>query len=112
MGGGGSPGGTPSGSGGGGGLPGGGGPPGGGAPALQPAPQAAAAIPAQPGGDVKLMGSLPELFNGDRSKAENFIEGMKQYFHLNHASNQIQSFKTKIALILNQMDGKANMIHG
>ena len=65
------------------GPPGGGGsgPPGGGPlaggqpPAIQqPIPLAA---------DIKVMGSLPQVFYGDQSKADDFIEEVKGYFHLN-----------------------------
>ena len=70
---------------GGGGLPGSGGPPGGGAPG-QPGgggqPQAAQQ-PVQVAADVKAMGSLPQIFNGDKSKADDFIKEVKGYFHLN-----------------------------
>ena len=70
--------GPPSG-GGGSGPPGGGGgsgPPGGGQPPAvqQPVPLAS---------DIKAMGSLPQIFYGDRSKADNFIKEVKGYFHLN-----------------------------
>ena len=33
--------------------------------------------------DVKAMGSLPQIFYGDWSKANDFIEEVKGYFHLN-----------------------------
>ena len=61
------------------------GPPGGGGPG-QPGEggqPAAAQQPMQVPADVKAMGSLPQIFNGDRSKADNFIEEVKGYFHLN-----------------------------
>ena len=69
----------PSGGGGppGGGAPGGGGgPPGGGQPA---APQQ----PIAPTADVKAMGSLPQIFTRDWSKADDFIKEVKGYFQLN-----------------------------
>ena len=55
---------------------GGGGPPGGGQP-----PAMQQLVPPAP--DIKAMGSLPQIFYGDRSKANNFIEEVKGYFHLN-----------------------------
>ena len=55
---------------------GGGGPPGGGQPQ-------AAQQPVPPVPDVKAMGSLPQIFYGDWSKADDFIEEVKGYFHLN-----------------------------
>ena len=56
--------------------PPGGGPPGGGQP---PGTQQ----PVLPAPDVKAMGSLPQIFYGDWSKADNFIKEVKGYFHLN-----------------------------
>ena len=32
---------------------------------------------------VRMMGKLPEIFNGDRTKAKDFIEEVKGYLHLN-----------------------------
>jgi hypothetical protein len=57
------------------GSPGGPGRPGvpGGAPV--PAPQQ----PVVPAGNVKTMGQLPQIFTGDHSKADNFIEEVKGY---------------------------------
>ena len=54
----------------------GGGPPGGGQPPVVQQP-----VPPTP--DVKAMGSLPQIFNGDQSKADDFIEEVKGYFCLN-----------------------------
>ena len=39
--------------------------------------------PIQPAADVKTMGALPQLFYGDRTKADNFIDEVKAYLHLN-----------------------------
>jgi hypothetical protein len=36
-----------------------------------------------PVGDVKTMGQLPQIFTGDQSKVDNFIEEVKGYLHLN-----------------------------
>jgi hypothetical protein len=36
-----------------------------------------------PAGNVKMMGQLPQIFTGDCSKADNFIEEVKGYLHLN-----------------------------
>ena len=69
------------GGGGGGGGEGGGG--GGGPPPGQPAPvgQGQAAVPAA--ADIKVMGNLPHKFTGNRTKADDFIEEVKAYFHVN-----------------------------
>src|SRR6266852_1948248 len=97
----------PGGGGGGGGGEGGGGGGGGGggegggappvAPWLQPAPQQH--------GDVKPMGKYPKIFNGDRSKSEAFIDGLRRYFLLNHRVPAFQSFLTKIAFTLTLIQG-------
>jgi hypothetical protein len=36
-----------------------------------------------PAGDIKMMGQLPQIFTGERSKADNFIEEVKGYLCLN-----------------------------
>ncbi|WP_216843155.1 hypothetical protein, partial [Granulicella sp. S190] len=65
---------------------GGGGPSGGGNPPFRSGPPPEGANPQQPintAQDVKMMGQLPTIFTGDRSKAEYFIEAVKMYFCLN-----------------------------
>ena len=80
--------------GGGGGPPGGGGgPPGSGGPA-------AAQQPIAPAADVKAMGSLPQIFTGDQSKADNFIEEVKGYFWLNADVASYNSPFKKVAFTL------------
>ena len=82
--------------GGGSGLPGGRGPRqprGGGQPA-------AAQQPVQVAADIKAMGSLPQIFNGDRSKADDFIEEVKGYFHLNANVMGYDSLYKKVAFTL------------
>ena len=96
--------GPPSGGGGpprsGGGLPrsGGGGPPGGGQP-----PAAQQPVVVTP--DVKAMGSLPQIFNGDWSKADNFIKEVKGYFHLNANVLGYNSPYKKVAFTLTLIKG-------
>ena len=90
----------PLGGGGGSGPPGGGGgPPGGGQPLAvqQPVPPAA---------DVKVMGSLPQIFYGDRSKADDFIEEVKGYFHLNADVAGYNSLYKKVAFTLTLVKGE------
>ena len=87
-------------SGGGSGLPGGGGgPPVGGQPPTtqQPVPPAA---------DVKAMGSLPQIFYGDRSKADDFIEEVKGYFRLNADIPGYNSPYKKVAFTLTLVKGE------
>src|SRR5712672_2280835 len=77
-------GGTPGGGGG-----GGAGPPGGGAPApLTNVPQQ----PAQPPQDVKMMGTLPAIFAGNREQADDFIEQLKGYIRLNRLVHGMNSY--------------------
>ena len=97
--GGGPPGGGGGPSGGGGGPPGGGGgPPGGGQPPANQQP-----VPPTP--DVKAMGSLPQIFNGDRSKADDFIKEVKGYFCLNTNVPGYNSPYKKVAFTLTLIKG-------
>ena len=86
--------------GGGGGPPGsgGGGPPGGAQPA-------AAQQPVAPSADVKAMGSLPQIFTGDQSKADDFIEEVKGYFWLNVDVAGYNSPYKKVAFTLTLIKG-------
>ena len=88
--------------GGGSGLPGGGGgsgPPGGGQPLATQQP-----IP--PTSDVKAMGSLPQIFYRDRSKADDFIEKVKGYFHLNADVAGYNLLYKKVAFTLTLVKGE------
>ena len=88
------------------GPPGGGGsgPPGGGPPAGgQPL---AAQQPVPPAADVKAMGSLPQIFYGDRSKADDFIEEVKGYFRLNADVPGYNSPYKKVAFTLTLIKGE------
>ena len=78
---------------------GGGGPPGRGQPlvAQQPVP---------PAPDVKAMGSLPQIFYGDQSKANNFIEDVKGYFCLNTNVPGYNSPYKKVAFTLTLVKGE------
>ena len=80
------------------GLPGGG-PPAGGQPLAtqQPVPPAA---------DVKAMGSLPQIFYGDRSKANDFIKEVKGYFRLNADVPGYNSPYKKVAFTLTLVKGE------
>ena len=78
---------------------GGGGPPGRGQPPVtqQPVPPAA---------DIKAMGSLPQIFYGDQSKADNFIEEVKGYFCLNADVTGYNSPYKKVAFTLTLVKGE------
>ena len=86
--------------GGGSGLPGGGGGPpvGGQPPAMQQ--------PVPPAADVKAMGSLPQIFYGDQSKADDFIEEVKGYFCLNADVPGYNSPYKKVAFTLTLVKGE------
>ena len=87
-----------------GGGPPGGGPPGGGPPAGGQPPAAQQPIP--PALDVKAMGSLPQIFYGDRAKADNFIEEVKGYFRLNADIPRYNSPYKKVAFTLTLVKGE------
>ena len=94
----------PGGSGGGGGgFPGGGAPGGAGQPPAQPL-QAQNPVPNNP--DVKIMGSLPNEFLGDRVMAEDFIEEVKMYLCLNRDVAGYDSPIKKAAFTLTLIKGK------
>ena len=78
---------------------GGSGPPGGGQP---PATQQ----PVPPAPDVKAMGSLPQIFYRDQSKADNFIEEVKGYFCLNADITGYNSPYKKVAFTLTLVKGE------
>ena len=92
--------------GGGSGPPGGGGfgPPNGGPPAGGQPPATQQPVP--PAADVKAMGSLPQIFYGDRSKADDFIEEVKGYFCLNADVPGYNSPYKKVAFTLTLVKGK------
>ena len=88
-----------SGGGSGGGGGGGGGSGGGGPPAA--APQGV--VPAA--NNVKAMGSLPQIFTGDRLQADNFIEEVKGYLCLNHDIAGFNSPIKKVTFTLTLLKG-------
>ena len=98
----GAPGGGGSGGGGGGGSGGGGGGGGGGPPTLQQPQQQQNVAPAA---DVKAMGKLPDTFDGDCAKAEDFIEEVKGYLRLNQDVAGFNSPMKKVAFTLTHMKG-------
>ena len=52
------------------------------------------------------MGSLPQIFNGDRSKVDDFIEEVKGYFHLNANIPGYNSPYKKVAFTLTLIKGE------
>ena len=91
--------------GGGGSGPPGGGPPAGGQPPARGQPPAGQQ-PVPPAADIKAMGSLPQIFYGDRSKANDFIEEVKGYFRLNTDVPGYNSPYKKVAFTLTLVKGE------
>ena len=107
-GGGGPPGDDPDGWGQSGGLWAGGGPPGSGPPGGGPpggAGPGADLIPVAIAGDVKTMGSLPQIFTGDCTRANDFIEEVRGYLHLNQDVAGFNSPLKKVSLTLTLIKG-------
>jgi len=88
----------PSGGSGGAGGAGGAGGGAGGLAAQNPVPPAAA-------GDLKTVGQLPAIFDGDRLKADKFIEELKAYYRVNRDVAGFNSPIRKVALALTLMQG-------
>jgi hypothetical protein len=91
----------PPGGGSGPGGPGGPGRPGGG-PRTGQAPQQLVA----PAANVKMMGQLPQVFTGNHSKVDNFIEEVKGYLHLNQDVAGFNSPIKKITFTLTLIKGE------
>ena len=92
-----------------GGSGGGGGPPpaGGGGGAPNPPAGGQGAAPTLPNPNIKVMGTKPENFEGDRMKAEEFMEDVKKYMRLNRQVPGFSSPMTKVAMVLTFMKGQA-----
>jgi hypothetical protein len=61
--------------------------------------------PVVPVGDVKTMGQLPQIFTGDRTRADDFIEEVKGYLRLNQDVAGFNSPMKKIAFTLMLIKG-------
>ena len=99
----------PPGGGGGSGLPGrggGSGPPGGGGGPPGRGQPPAIQQPVPPAADIKAMGSLPQIFYGDQSKANDFIEEVKGYFRLNADIAGYNSPYKKVVFTLTLVKGE------
>jgi hypothetical protein len=58
-----------------------------------------------PAANVKVMGVIPEKFNGNHQQAENFLEKIKQFLHLNQDVPGYNSPIKKVAFTLTLMEG-------
>jgi hypothetical protein len=62
--------------------------------------------PVVPAGDVKTMGQLPQIFTGNHSKVDNFIEEVKGYLCLNQDVAGFDLLVKKIAFTLMLIKGE------
>ena len=90
--------------------PPGGGPPGGGAPGGRgagPVPAAAAQgpVPVAAPGDIRTMGMLPQIFTGDRAKAQDFPDEVLGYFRANRGVAGFESPMHKVSITLTMIKG-------
>ena len=92
----------------GGGTPGGGGPSGGG-PGPRPGPIPATAaqgpVPAAAPGDIRTMGTLPQVFTRDCTKAQNFLDEVLGYFCTNRGVAGFESPMHKVSITLTMIKG-------
>jgi hypothetical protein len=79
--------------------------PGGGGPGLPGWAQPGALVPVQPAEDIKAMGKLPELFYGNRTKVEHFMQEVKAYLRLNQDVPGFNSPMKKVAFVLTHIKG-------
>ena len=69
-----------------------------------------AAIPQQPilpAADIKTMGALPQVCYGDRTKANDFIDKVKAYLHLNVDIAGYDSLFKKVSFTLTLVKGES-----
>jgi hypothetical protein len=90
----------------GGGNPGGSGGGGGGGPALAP-PAANPAALVAPAANVRSMGTLPAIFTGNRTKAQDFLDELRSYFRANQGVTGFDSFIGKVSIALTLIKGPA-----
>jgi len=93
-----------------GGGPPGGGPPGGGAPGgggTGPIPAATAQgpVPVAAPRDIRMMGTLPQIFTGDHAKAQNFLDEVLGYFCANRGVAGFESPMCKVSITLTMIKG-------
>ena len=72
----------------------------------QPNP-AAPQQPVQPAADVKTMEAPPQIFYGERTKADNFINKVKAYLHLNADVAGYNSSSNKVTFTLTLVKGES-----
>jgi hypothetical protein len=71
-----------------------------------PLPVAAVAAAAPAPSNGSLMGSPPKPFDGDRTKAEQFMKEFAGYRIINRRNASIQNPMTRVALCLSYIKGK------
>ena len=57
------------------------------------------------GGNTRAMGALPIIFQGDRDKADDFIDALKHYLRLNRETPPLNTYIGKVALALTLIQG-------
>jgi hypothetical protein len=62
-------------------------------------------VPVPDAQDVKMMGVLPEKFTGDCTQAQNFLDTIKGYIHLNQDVAGFNLPKKKVAFVLTLLEG-------
>jgi len=97
-------GGAPGGGAPGGGAPGGGAPGGGGAGSV-PTATAQGPVPAAAPGDIRTMGTLPQVFTSNRAKAQDFLDEVLGYFHVNRGVAGFKSPMHKVSITLTMIKG-------
>jgi|SRR6266850_4549793 len=90
-----------------GGRPPGGGPLGGGGGGAGPVPAAAAQgpVPAAAPGDIRTMGTLPQIFTDNCAKAQDFLDEVLGYFCANRGVAGFESPMRKVSITLTMIKG-------
>jgi len=81
----------------------GGGTPGGGAPL--PTAAAQGPVPVAAPGDIRTMGTLLQIFMGNRTKAQDFLDEVLGYFHTNRGIAGFESPMHKVSITLTMIKG-------
>ena len=84
-----------------------GGQPGGGGAGAGPVPAAAAQgpVPAAAPGDIRTMGTLPQIFTGNHAKAQDFLDEVLGYFRANRGVAGFESPMRKVSITLTMIKG-------
>jgi len=89
----------------GGGGPPGGGTPGGGGTGPVPTTTAQGPVPAVAPKDIRMMGTLPQIFTGNHAKAQDFLDEVLRYFRANRGVAGFESPMCKVLITLTMIKG-------